>query len=170
MTTPLHILLGDDLFEEGRGTIIDLSVIISGMEKITGLSTGQYRPEQIGPKLYHHQQLPLPGLPSAEFKIALTVEEMIQYAKSQPWDWIVTDLEYGREDVDGGIRVIQALQDVKSVKAIFTGSDDRRRIKELQSLPGMDYLIAPFLAENNTQFYGKFQILGKVMAEYSEFR
>lgn len=156
------VLIGDDAAASSYG--LDLfSTVLALWDYSSEERKEKIRKDEEG-DLIVFNHVPFGEGSSLAFRVVSTVEEMIEEGK-KPYDWKVTDMNYGNGRYEGGNEVVHALLPFKrigEILAICTSESDRSLLERTQQL-GIDYLINPKLAG----FEGhKLELLGKVMAEH----
>ena len=164
MAKTLDILIGDDVFTSPGAIKSALFLTLIEMWGCSGKEQKQSitLPQENG--LYICKYTPFGEDSQIRVKAISNVEDMITEFKT-PYDWIITDLNYGEGNENGGIEIVKALpQNLKdnSVLAVCTSENNPRLLKALREL-NIDYVVSPKLMQYDGT---KFELLGKVMAEH----
>lgn len=160
--TTLKILIGDDNFASGSGTVkMALSSMFIAMAKAANYKEAfPIRIEAEG-EVYIGRNI-TPYASEIQVRAVPSVEELIQEAGAGQYDLVITDLEYGQFGGDrGGVEVIDHLQDSQTV-ALCTSCSDRRLLADLGSR--VQILAAPALEGSFAP--GKFELLGEKIHQY----
>lgn len=162
-TTPtqtLKLLIGDDSFNDNK-TIEDFAfLMLCGMNKVTKLAAA-------GGALkgnVYTCSVPLRQFSRAEITFVDSVDRIIDES-SKGYDWIVTDLSYGRDQEEMGLLVIQSICGVRSLKAITSSTASERlctKLEKLQEIGILDCIVFYFTGQDSD----KATELGKVIAKH----
>lgn len=71
---------------------------------------------------YWCEPSPIEGYDALEFRCVSSIEALVQEAKiaEPPYNWIITDLDYGLGEDIGGLAVIEDLHQTGGIKVLFT--------------------------------------------------
>ncbi len=147
-TERFRMLIGDDSYTTLRTAEDNLLCMFSVMQRTLGVK-GPFIDERIVDGWYRTSSFPIPQFSGADIRVVDNVEDMIREGNSGQYHWIVSDLEYGRDRVEGGLEVFEGINKTGLVKAIFTSSGDKNNLKRLQLQSKADYFIAPALSEDS---------------------
>ncbi|MFT4326600.1 MAG: hypothetical protein ACMXYK_03815 [Candidatus Woesearchaeota archaeon] len=159
----LNILVGDDVFDfpPGNGQVYVFQ-FMRGIADAYGLTS----PERVRDEGFvFERDSPIPEFDKIRWTLADTVQGMIEKSKQEPFDWLVSDMDYGPGYREGGLMVMRQIPKEAGMRAIYTSNDNVRELQNLKERAEVDFFISPLL-EPNTKFDNKFEMLGYSIGKF----